>query len=545
MPGNQGKKKKGKGLSNIKKELAKEVHTMFAMPVTVPVKSSEKKKIKKKGKSKGKGASSGGAFKTFSAPVSVATNISIGGGNSRNNKASKTRFAFRECIMPNIQTTATTQAGGLLSFGDNTAGATLQNCNVDMNPLDTITFGTRITNEANNWEYFRFKQLILKYVTTQSSNTPGQVVLAYDYDPVNPTPPANTEGYRYYTQLDNAQAGSPWVDFQLNVKVAGDDVYPVKKFFTDLNRAADVRQAVQGQIYVVHGSNIPASTKIGQLWIEGFIEFSERVYRPAAVAAGIQGTGGNLLVAGATNYNTLAIPNATYTAANGAITSVVNSPTGQPAILLSPGTYLSDMSIFLSPSTTYGGGGFLFGTSLISSSNAGLVSEVPTVVPKRNEISSTPASAVATTIAAARQEVVSVPFPGAYYTPLITSGSYTGTATPTTITINLSQIASAALGFLTGLFASPLKELAWHKYVQSEMDLYFKEHGTMVGVRILSFGEFLDREKSSSDIPTSWDAEFLDFCNALCLEPTISSMDKYQRLKTLVPTKKHSSLKST
>lgn len=478
---------------------------------------------RKPGKPKDGGKS---GFQVSSAPTAVGTSISLSNRNGIRNADTRRLFPFQECIMPNVQTGATSQAGGLLLFGDNTGGAALQVCNIDLNPLDTITFGTRLTNEANNWEYFRFRSLRMLWVSTQSSNTPGQIVLAYDYDPSNPTPPANMEGYRYYTQLENATAISVWRDTSLNIMVGADKKYPVGKFYTDLNRAADLRQAVQGQLYVAHGSNLPASTKLGQVWIEGEVEFSERIYRPAAQACGIQGTGIVLPTGGAANQNTLALPGATYTAGNGGLAQVVTASDGAAAILLAPGTYLSDMSTFLAPSTSNSAGNLVLGTSTIFSSSGGLSAESPQVVPKRSDFSTILASGGAQSIAASKQEIVQVPYPGAYYRPLLGSPAYVGTSNPTTITINLSAVASSLLGFLTGLFAGPL---VYANFVEKEMSVYFKAHGNMIGYNPKSLGEIkaILGEKDVFVLPPS-DSDFIEFCSVFGLDSSLTStQEKY------------------
>lgn len=484
---------------------------------------------KKKAKLKNKGPGSG--FSLSKAPNSIATTINLGGrpGQGGSKAATRMLFPFRECIMPNVQTTGSTVAGGLLSFGDTGGGAQLQLCNIDFNPLDTITFGTRLTNEANNWEYFRFKQLKIMWVTTQNSSTSGQVVLAYDYDPVNPTPPGNIEGYRYFTQLENSMAGSVWECFELQVKVIGRDKYPVEKFFTDLNRIADIRQAVQGQLYVVHGSNLPASTKLGQVWIEGYVEFSERVYRPAAQPAGIQGTGITLPIAGAGSQNAVSLPNGIYTAGNGSVSQVQTANDGGgAAILLAPGTYLSDMSVFLAPSTSNSAGSLLFGTSQLFSSSNGLSSEIPVVVNKRSDASVVAANAAAQSFASSKQEILQVPFPGAYYRPLLQSPTYVGTANPTTITINLSQIASSLLGFLTGLFASPLTT-DYADYLWKEGDAYFKAHGNMIGYQPTTFLQF---KMVKLPIKPDVEPDYFDFCKMIGLDPSLTStQETFEMLK--------------
>lgn len=414
------------------------------------------------------------------APTNVATNVFMNASVEAQNQYV---FPFQECIGPNCQTTSLTAIGGTLVYGDAT-GTGLQPCNWDVNPTDTISFGTRFTNEAGNWEFFRITELIIEWIPFKGTQTDGQVIIAYDYDPLGATPPQSTEGYRTYTQYRNVLAGSVWEPMALRCKVDGSKIYPVERFFTDMNKSADARQAIQGQIYLVHGGGLAASTKFGQLWIKGKCVFTQRSYRNPATGAGVQGATITYPIAGAAGQNALALPGAVYTSNNADTAFVAVSPDGQNAIFLAPGTYISDMSTFLAPSVSNAAGALQFGTSSLQQTTGNVTGELAEVIPRRSDFSTVAASALAQSFAASRQEVISVPFGGTWYRPLVNNPAYAGVANTSTMTINLIDLATSAIGLISGLFADPIGKIEHDKALNLAQLEYFNKHGNMIGFEL-------------------------------------------------------------
>lgn len=487
MPNNKGKKKQ-KGISPNALKVVNALKAAAKAEKSVALVKAKPKPSKPRVRRSNVGAStSSGGFSAVSAPTNVGTVINKR-GRGKGINSEMVNFPFRECIGPNVQTNATTQTGGQLLYGD-TAGV-LQLCNWDMNPWNTDSFGTRLTNEAANWEYFEFTDLTLEWVPFQGSTTAGQIVIVYDYDPLNSPPPATTDGYRTFTQFANSKPGSVWREFGMRVDLAGFK-YPVKKFFVDLNKAADLRQAVQGQVYLIAGGALPASTKFGQLWIRGNCRFTERVYRAGATGAGVQGTSAQLPTAGGVNLNSLQLTNATYSSQNPTLASVITAPDGSPAIFLAPGTYVADLSTTLSPSTSNSAGALQWGASALIPSGVNVTGDVATLVAKRADFSNVTVNANPQSFSASRQEIITSPFGGVYYRPLINNPAYVGTANPSTITINLSAIAASALSFVTSLFADPLEKRLYGDYVHKCMVDWMKDHSTMEGVTIMQYCDFI------------------------------------------------------
>ena len=68
-----------------------------------------------------------------------------------------------------------------------------------INPLEYP--GTRLALFAQLYDKFRFKRLTFKYVPYQGTAVPGAVVMAYDRDISDATPPANDVGVRQYMAI--------------------------------------------------------------------------------------------------------------------------------------------------------------------------------------------------------------------------------------------------------------------------------------------------------------------------------------------------------
>jgi len=410
-------------------------------------------------------------------------------------------FPFRECVGPNVQTLAGQGIGSLLSYGD-ASGVGLQLANWDMNPSDPIAFGTRITQESCNWEYFKFETLTVEWCPIVGTGAAGAIIVSYDYDPLGQTPTPNTQGYKVYSEFANAISTPIWQPVRMPIRVK-DAIYPVKRFYTDIAKSADFRQVSQGQIYLASAGGLGAPAVFGQLWISGTVVFSQRQFNPPVKGVGLQATGAIYPTGGGGGQNLLNITGSVFTGKDPNTAFLANGPDGQPSIFLSPGTYQSDMCTFMNPSTSNSAGALIFGTSSLQNTPQNFTGEVAQVINKRSDSSNVAASAVTQSFSATKQEVVTVPFGGTWYRPQIQTPAYVGTANPATITINLTSLAASVAGLISGLFADPLHKRLHDDYIFKTGDKFYKTPGHAKDFIFLDCKTWM-RETNFESIYNTW-----------------------------------------
>lgn len=113
-----------------------------------------------------------------------------------------------------------------------------------INPLEYP--GTRLALFAQLYDKFRFKRLRFKFVPYQGTAVPGAVIMAYDRDISDPTPPANDSGVRQYMAMMDACAGPIWQPLTMDCSLS----HPESGLFTNAVPGGDDRLAYQGQVYV-------------------------------------------------------------------------------------------------------------------------------------------------------------------------------------------------------------------------------------------------------------------------------------------------------
>lgn len=113
-----------------------------------------------------------------------------------------------------------------------------------INPLEYP--GTRLALFAQLYDKFRFKRLTFKYVPYQGTAVPGSLVMAYDRDISDATPPANDVGVRQYMAMMDAVAGPIWQPLTMTCPLS----HPEEGLFTNAVPGGDERLAYQGQVYV-------------------------------------------------------------------------------------------------------------------------------------------------------------------------------------------------------------------------------------------------------------------------------------------------------
>ena len=125
---------------------------------------------------------------------------------------------------------------------------------------------------AQLYDKFRFKKLTFKYVPYQGTVVPGSIVLAYDRDISDATPPANDVGVRQYMAMMDAVAGPIWQPLSMTCPLS----HPEEGLFTNAVPGGDDRLAYQGQVYVALLEPPPAGVVLaGDLFVEYDLELFE------------------------------------------------------------------------------------------------------------------------------------------------------------------------------------------------------------------------------------------------------------------------------
>lgn len=139
-----------------------------------------------------------------------------------------------------------------------------------INPLEYP--GTRLALFAQLYDKFRFKKLTFKFVPYQGTAVPGSIVLAYDRDISDATPPANDVGVRQYMAMMDALAGPIWQPLSMTCPLSS----PNEGLFTNAVPGGDDRLAYQGQVYVALLEPPSAGVVLaGDLFVEYDLELFE------------------------------------------------------------------------------------------------------------------------------------------------------------------------------------------------------------------------------------------------------------------------------
>jgi len=139
--------------------------------------------------------------------------------------------------------------------------------NMEISPTGPILEGSRVYKIGGTFERYLFRKMRFHYQSMTSTATNGGVVLAYETDPLDGTPPANIHGFQSYTALRDSVQMNVWQHGSLDCRISA----PSEALFTSPN-GPDERLFFQGQVYVATASvvTVPATTTLtlGNLWFE-------------------------------------------------------------------------------------------------------------------------------------------------------------------------------------------------------------------------------------------------------------------------------------
>jgi hypothetical protein len=131
--------------------------------------------------------------------------------------------------------------------------------------------GTRLERFFKLYEKFCFQMLRFIYIPSVPTSTSGQIMLSYDTDPSDPTPPVGTHGVQQYAGMMGSKSSSVWQENHIDCPLSD-----TQKFYYTNEAIAtvnDERLFAQGQVYVSAVTALSsANTSIGSLWCEWVVD---------------------------------------------------------------------------------------------------------------------------------------------------------------------------------------------------------------------------------------------------------------------------------
>jgi hypothetical protein len=134
---------------------------------------------------------------------------------------------------------------------------------------------TRLQAFAALFEKFCFRKLWFHFDTSSPTSRDGAIVLSYDRDVSDPTPPTGVDGLREYLAHSDARTCATWED--CTVRCTLDDTF--SSYYTNqASSGGDERLAYQGQFYIAlsaGNSTLTADSTLGNVWFEYELELFE------------------------------------------------------------------------------------------------------------------------------------------------------------------------------------------------------------------------------------------------------------------------------
>ena len=123
--------------------------------------------------------------------------------------------------------------------------------------------GTRLSLYSRLYEKFLFEESDFEYIPGQGSDKAGSLIIAYDRDISDPTPPATDQGVRQFLAMEDAVAGNVWTPHRAKCPLRA----PEDGFFCNPVVGGDDRLAYQGQLYIacMLPSGLTAGASLGSI----------------------------------------------------------------------------------------------------------------------------------------------------------------------------------------------------------------------------------------------------------------------------------------
>lgn len=127
-------------------------------------------------------------------------------------------------------------------------GTTLMNW--DVSPQNIL--GTRAAALSNLYEKYRFTLMQFEWDPEVSTSVPGKVILSYDPDCLDATPPASLAGVKALSSFSSAKITTVWKPCAIRIADKEDTLY-----FTNEAPNSDARFVYQGQFYLANAGASP------------------------------------------------------------------------------------------------------------------------------------------------------------------------------------------------------------------------------------------------------------------------------------------------
>lgn len=159
-----------------------------------------------------------------------------------------------------------------------------------INPLEIP--GTRLALFAQLYDKFRFGLLKFHFVPSSSTQTSGAVILAYDRDVSDATPPQNDNGVRQFLSMMDAVSSPVWAPVTAVCPLS----HPEEGLWSNPVIGGDDRLAYQGQLYVacMEPSSATPGKALGDIFMEYDIEFFDPQLDVVVPLTTVGSTGGAL-----------------------------------------------------------------------------------------------------------------------------------------------------------------------------------------------------------------------------------------------------------
>jgi hypothetical protein len=245
--------------------------------------------------------------------------------------------------------------------------------------LGMATFaGTRLSLVANTWEKFKFLKLSARVITSAPSSTAGNMILAWDADPTDNTPPNTAGGMQMLTTMAAAEVFPIWQGLEMPIPIDSDRE---TGFFTNFNSSAaspaDPRLYEQGQLYLATMAP-PVSSQQMTLEVAGVCRFWTRALeQPSAPTETTNATPASLNSSSTYVNNNVLAPQVPGVAGQSILNNGINA-LAQAYALFGNSGYGNTTGALLTPGNyeiLWSGKGLQTGTA--SSSISGFMSPMP------------------------------------------------------------------------------------------------------------------------------------------------------------------------
>jgi len=189
---------------------------------------------------------SGTSSRTETAPLSVGQQLRI-------------RHSLR-CEGDNLVIKATDMVANIVTPASIATGTNL--LSFVFFPQAPQFIGSRLTALAQLFEKYSLRKLKFHFQPSVATSTSGQLIMAWDNDPVDTQAAPSEQGIRSLYSYRSNVSGSTWLPMSMNCALDPS----TRNLFT--SPGDDPRLYAAGVLQVANVTGIPASTSLGTVWVE-------------------------------------------------------------------------------------------------------------------------------------------------------------------------------------------------------------------------------------------------------------------------------------